>query len=140
MAEAEEEKQNGNIEQTASDTTAGAAAEFLASSKNEGEKKSSIAETYFSNGNRLLTLQGSSLVINDDTRRLLALFSDGRFLVVESHKFDGRVLSFEVLARKKRLAIQKPTYVSQNEINAIYSILSRIFNLFITSSMFVAIC
>ena len=71
---------------------------------------------------RLLTLPGSSLVVNDDTRRLLALFSDGRFLVVETHKFDGRVLSFEVLARKKKLTIMKPTYVSQNEMNAIYSI------------------
>lgn len=64
-------------------------------------------------------------MVNDDTRRLLALFSDGRFLVVETHKFDGRVLSFEVLARKKRLNISKPTYVSQNELNAVYSIAER---------------
>ena len=55
-------------------------------------------------------------------RGLLALFSDGRFLVSESHKFDGRVLSFEVLARKKKLTIGKPEYVSQNELNAIYAI------------------
>lgn len=88
----------------------------------EKQKKSSITDTYFANGNRLLTLPGSSLVINDDTRRLLALFSDGRFMVVETHKFDGRVLSFEVLARKKKLNISKPVYISQNEINAIYSI------------------
>ena len=85
-------------------------------------KKLSISEIYFTNGNQLLTLPGESLVINNDTRRLLALFSDGRFLVVETHKFDGRVLSFEVLARKKKLNILKPVYVSQNEINAIYSI------------------
>lgn len=89
---------------------------------NNDKKTISISDIYFSNGNRLLTLPGSSLVINDDTRRLLALFADGRFLVVETHKFDGRVLSFEVLARKKKLNISKPTYVSQNEINAIYSI------------------
>lgn len=89
---------------------------------NNETKTISISDIYFSNGNRLLTLPGSSLVINDDTRRLLALFADGRFLVVETHKFDGRVLSFEVLARKKKLNISKPIYVSQNEINAIYSI------------------
>ena len=88
----------------------------------EGAQSRSIVDTYFSNNNQLLTLPGSSLVINDDTRRLLALFSDGRFLVVETHKFDGRVLSFEVLARKRKLPIAKPTYVSQAEINAIYSI------------------
>ena len=96
--------------------------EAATSSSSQPEKKSSIVDTYFSNGNQLLTLHGSSLVVNDDTRRLLALFSDGRFVVSENHKFDGRVLSFEVLARKKKLAILKPTYVSQNEINAIYSI------------------
>lgn len=85
------------------------------------EKPVNILDQLFGNGNRLLTLPGSSLVINDDTRRLLALFSDGTFLVSESHKFDGRVLSFEVLARKKRLSIGKPRYVSQNELNAIYA-------------------
>ena len=82
----------------------------------------SITEKYFSNGNKLLTLPGMPLAINDDTRRLLALFSDGRFLVGENHKFDGRVLSFEVLARRKKLPISKPIYVSQNEINTVYSI------------------
>ncbi len=92
------------------------------SANQEDAKKSTITDLYFSNGNRLLTLPGSSLIINDDTRRLLALFSDGRFLVVETHKFDGRVLSFEVLARKKKLSIGKPIYVSQNELNAIYGI------------------
>ncbi len=103
-------------------------AQLVAAAKKESEtednpsEKQSITEVYFSNGNRLLTLPGSSLAVNDDTRRLLALFSDGRFLVVETHKFDGRVLSFEVLARKKKLAIAKPIYVSQNELNAIYSI------------------
>ena len=74
-------------------------------------------------GNRLLTLPSNpNLVINDDTRLLLALFSDGRFLVSETHKFDGRVLSFEVLARKKKMSISKPEYVSQNELNAVYAI------------------
>lgn len=94
-------------------------------SRRETEQRASITDLYFSNDNKLLTLPGSSLVVNDDTRRLLALFSDGRFLVVETHKFDGRVLSFEVLARKKRLNISKPTYVSQNELNAVYSIAER---------------
>ena len=88
----------------------------------QNEARQTINEIYFSNGNKLMTLPGSPMAINDDTRRLLALFTDGRFLVVESHKFDGRVLSFEVLARKKKIAISKPTYVSQNELNAIYSI------------------
>ena len=80
-------------------------------------------QSYFQHGNRLLTLPSNpDLVINDDTRRLVALFSDGLFLVSETHKFDGRVLSFEVLARKKKLPMIKPQYVSQNELNAVYAI------------------
>lgn len=86
-------------------------------------KPESKIDGYYKHGNRLITLpSNSNLVINDDTRRLLALFSDGRFLVSESHKFDGRVLSFEVLARKKKLSIGKPEYVSQNELNSVYAI------------------
>lgn len=89
----------------------------------EMEKPVNKIEALFQHGNRLLTLSSNAnLVINDDTRRLLALFSDGRFLVSETHKFDGRVLSFEVLARKKKLTIGKPEYVSQTELNAIYAI------------------
>lgn len=48
-------------------------------SRRETEQRASITDLYFSNGNKLLTLPGSSLVVNDDTRRLLALFSDGAF-------------------------------------------------------------
>jgi len=111
-----------NSEQAISDEATPEKSAASSASEKEDAAKKSITDLYFSDGNKLLTLPGSSLVINDDTRRLLALFSDGRFLVVETHKFDGRVLSFEVLARKKRLAISKPTYVSQNELNAIYGI------------------
>lgn len=84
-------------------------------------------DNYFLNGNALLTLAGnnSALFLDDDTRRLLALFADGQFIVSENHKFDGRVLSFEVLARKKKLSINKPKYVSINEINTIYAIAER---------------
>ena len=132
MADENEKAEDTQAAASGADADAGSgavsSAQLVAEAKKESEtedtssEKQSIAEVYFSNGNRLLTLPGSSLAVNDDTRRLLALFSDGRFLVVETHKFDGRVLSFEVLARKKKLAIAKPTYVSQNELNAIYSI------------------
>ena len=89
------------IQEAASDAgkTSG---QVIGASEAGGGKKYNLIDDLFSGGNKLLTLPGSSLVINDDTRRLLALFADGRFLVVESHKFDGRVLSFEVLARKKQ--------------------------------------
>ena len=81
-----------------------------------------LIQSLFCAGNKLLTLPNSQAIsIGDDTRRLLALFADGRFLVVETHKFDGRVMSFQVLAKRKGLRFGKPIFVSQNELNAIYA-------------------
>ena len=86
------------------------------------EQPGGIDSYFMGGGNRLITLPGSPLAVDNDTRRLLALFSNGLFLVSESHKFDGRVMSFEITARKKKINISKPKYVTQNEINTIYAI------------------
>lgn len=128
----DEEVKNPEKEQEApissSGGVIGASGIELQSSSSESEKKpASRLENYFSPGVQLLTLPGSEIMINDDTRRLLALFSNGIFLVSETHKFDGRVLSFEVLARKKKLLISKPIYISQNELNAVYAYGERAF-------------
>lgn len=109
------------VEKSSAGGVIGAEVVQTAADGSEIKKPASRLESYFAPGVTLLTLPGSEIMINDDTRRLLALFSSGQFLVSETHKFDGRVLSFEVLARKKKLAINKPTYVSQNELNAIYA-------------------
>ena len=77
-------------------------------------------EELFASGNKLLTDEGGPLQVQKDTRNLLALFSDGTFLVVDFHKYDGRVLSFEVLAKKRKLSIKPPAYVSMSFINEIY--------------------
>lgn len=116
----DEENEEINQEAPAENSPSAEASSASASSEEITHSLGSLEE-YFKNGRKLLTLPGGSLSINDDTRRLLALFSDGSFLVSETHKFDGRVLSFEVLARKKKLMISKPVYVSQNELNAIYN-------------------
>ena len=88
----------------------------------ENVDKKNLIQSLFYAGNKLLTLPNSQEIsIGDDTRRLLALFSDGKFLVVETHKFDGRVMSFQVLAKRKGLRFGKPIFVSQNELNAIYA-------------------
>ena len=60
--------------------------------------------------------------INDETRRRLALFSDGQFLVSSEHKFDGPVLNFQTIAAKKGLVMQPPRYITQNELNTIYAL------------------
>ena len=88
-------------------------------------------EGLFDNGNYLCTLPGAKLPdgtvlnINDETRRRLALFSDGQFLVASEHKFDGPVLNFQTIAAKKGLVMQPPKYISQNELNTIYAMAER---------------
>ncbi|MCK5297027.1 MAG: hypothetical protein KAJ75_09065, partial [Alphaproteobacteria bacterium] len=91
------------------------------SSKLDGKDIAAAVEDLFSEGNELVSAVGGSLSIKEDTRNLLALFSNGRFLVCETHKFDGRVLNFEVLARKRRLQVGKPEYVPMSFISAIYT-------------------
>ena len=89
--------------------------------KNASPKKSSeILAELFHAGNECITAPNGIFPVKDDTRGLLALFRDGRFLVSVEHKFDGRVLSFEVLARKKKLPVNKAEYVPANLIKAIY--------------------
>ena len=89
------------------------------------EEKQNILTELFGKGLTLLTLPGSQLMIDSDTRRLVALFSDGTYLVTRSHEFDGRVLSFEALAKRKKMLIKKPRVVSANEMAAIYSFAER---------------
>lgn len=88
--------------------------------KQAPKKSSEILNELFSHGVTCVTAANGSFPVKDDTRALLALFSNGRFLVSAEHKFDGRVLSFEVLARKRRIQVGKPEYVPVNLIKAIY--------------------
>ena len=83
------------------------------------KKSSEVLNELFANG-KCITAPSGSFPVKDDTRNLLALFDNGRFLVSSEHKFDGRVLSFEVLARKKKLQVNKAEYVPSNLIKAIY--------------------
>lgn len=106
-----------NAQKQASGSTAAAAP---ASEKQTPKKSSEILNELFSNGITCVTAANGSFPVKDDTRALLALFSNGRFLVSAEHKFDGRVLSFEVLARKRRIQVGKPEYVPVNLIKAIY--------------------
>ncbi|MBQ7413615.1 MAG: Flp pilus assembly complex ATPase component TadA [Alphaproteobacteria bacterium] len=88
-------------------------------------KSESFLEDLFSNGNECVTVANGSFPVKDDTRALLALFSNGRFFVAEAARFDGKVLGFEYLARKRRLQIGKPEYVPTIVINDIYEYAAR---------------
>lgn len=88
-------------------------------------KKSSLFDTLFANGNKLLTVNGSDFAISNETRRLLALFSDGTYLVSKDNRFDGAVYNFEATVKRRKINIKAPIYVTLNEISAIYAYAER---------------
>ena len=85
-----------------------------------------LLDNLFMSGNECLTVPNGAFPLKEDTRSLLALFSDGRFLVLDKAKFDGRVLSFEVLARRRQLPIEPAKYVDENTLKAIYVYASKV--------------
>ena len=88
-------------------------------------KSATFLDDLFSNGNECITAPSGSFPVKDDTRALLALFSNGRFFVSESARFYGKVLGFEYLARRRRMQIGKPEYVPTIVINDIYEYVAR---------------
>ncbi len=88
-------------------------------------KKGNLFDRLFANGNRLITLRGSDIAISNETRRLLALFSDGTYLVSKDNRFDGAVYNFESNVKRRKIPIKPPTYVTLNEISAIYAYAER---------------
>lgn len=94
---------------------------YLAENELEPETKKNVLEELFSNGNKLLTLPNSDISISDETRRLVALFSDGTYLVSQDHRYDGSVYNFEKTIKKRKISIKAPKFVTQNEIAAIYA-------------------
>mgnify|MGYP000393546912 CR=1 FL=1 len=93
-----------------------------AEADNGRDKKGSAAiEAYFAKGVRLLTLPGSSLVVNDDTRRVLALFFGGRFFVGGNPQFCRRGFGFLGFAPKKKTQNLKTTHFVPKEKKPIYN-------------------
>lgn len=131
-----------NTEQSATEPQQMPAPREVAPLKNDSEQKeqSTITETsdqpfyknpnffktLFSNGNECITAPAGSFPIKEDMRTLLALFSNGRFFVSETYKFDGKVLGFEYLAKKRRLQIGAPEYVPMAVLENIYNYAAKI--------------
>ncbi|MDD4519510.1 MAG: ATPase, T2SS/T4P/T4SS family [Alphaproteobacteria bacterium] len=98
------------------------------SPKDDSEKNVVLPKDYelpevaklFENDVVCVTTSEGVLPVKEEMRNLIALFSDGKFFVCESYKFDGRVLNFEVLARKRHLKVNSPEYVPMAVINLIY--------------------
>ncbi len=88
-------------------------------------KKVNLFDQLFANNNKLLTVNGSEFAISNETRRLLALFSDGTYLVSKDNRFDGAVYNFEANVKRRKIPIKAPCYVTLNEIAAIYAYAER---------------
>ena len=88
-------------------------------------KKVNLFDQLFANNNKLLTVNGSEFAISNETRRLLALFSDGTYLVSKDNRFDGAVYNFEANVKRRKIPIKAPHYVTLNEIAAIYAYAER---------------
>ena len=88
----------------------------------------------FSNGNECVTGATGSFPVNDETRSMLALFSNGRLFVTEDRIYDGRVLGFEYLAKKRRLQIGEPEYVSAQILQDIYNYALQLHNATVITS------
>ncbi len=114
-----EDVQNQNIENKPSTSN------FAEDEGATQTKKASLFDTLFANNNKLLTVNGSDFVISNETRRLLALFSDGTYLVSKDNRFDGAVYNFEANVKRRKIPIKAPTYVTLNEIAAIYAYAER---------------
>jgi len=107
-------------EQKVSASTSASAATVKAT-RFEGLSAKDILTQLFSGGNTLESGASGKYPVGTDTKNLLALFSDGTFLVSNTHKFDGRVLSFQSLVRKKSGRINRPEYVAMGVLSAIYA-------------------
>ncbi len=104
------------------DTNLDMAVEAQSNNPYENMSPRDAANKLFANGNKLESGAKGKFPVGADTQSLLALFTDGTFLVSNTHKFDGRVLSFQSLVRKKGGEINRPIYVSMSLLNSIYSI------------------
>ena len=87
----------------------------------ETKVSSSLFQILFANDNRLLTGENGELNVDNETRRMLALFSDGTYIVDEDHRFDGKVLNFTATIKRRKIPISPPRYMSAAELAAIYA-------------------
>ena len=79
-----------------------------------------IVEYLFSENNHLLTAVGGEFELPKETQGLLAYFSGGCLIVSRTHRYDGRVLAFMDLLRKKNRPMRIPFYSDLGLVSAIY--------------------
>ncbi len=86
----------------------------------ENAESKDVIDYLFSNNNRLLTATGAELELPRDTQGLLAYFSGGEVIISRTHKYDGRVLAFIELLKKKNRPVREPFYSDLGLVSGIY--------------------
>ena len=79
-----------------------------------------IVDYLFSNGNRLLTATGAEQELPKDTQSLIAYFSGGEIIISLTHRYDGRVLAFLDLLKKRARPMRVPFYSDLGLVSSIY--------------------
>lgn len=90
-----------------------------------GAESQNLLQILFSNDNRLLTVENGPVSVDSETRHMLALFSDGTYIVDDAHKYDGKVLNFVATMKRRKIPVATPRYYSAPEIAAIYAYAER---------------
>ncbi|MBR5153689.1 MAG: Flp pilus assembly complex ATPase component TadA [Alphaproteobacteria bacterium] len=86
----------------------------------ENAESKDILDYLFSNGNRLLTVTGAMFELPRDTQGIIAYFSGGEVIISRTHRFDGRVLAFLELLKKRGKKIKEPFYSDLGLVANIY--------------------
>ena len=79
-----------------------------------------IIEYLFTENNHLLTAPGGEFELPKETQGLLAYFSGGCLIISRTHRYDGRVIAFMDLLRKKNRPMRIPFYSDLGLVSAIY--------------------
>lgn len=86
----------------------------------EAADSKDIIDFLFENGNRLLTATGAILELPHDTQGLVAYFTGGEIIISRTHQYDGRVLAFVDLLKRRGRKVRKPFYSDLGLISNIY--------------------
>ncbi|MBR4475157.1 MAG: Flp pilus assembly complex ATPase component TadA [Alphaproteobacteria bacterium] len=86
----------------------------------ENAENKDIIEYLFSNGNRLLTATGGTMELSRDMQSFIAYFSGGEIIISRTHQYDGRVLAFIDLLKRRSHVVRKPFYSDLGLVSGIY--------------------
>ncbi len=86
----------------------------------ESAESKDVIDYLFSNGNRLLTATGAAFELHRDTQSLVAYFTGGEIIISRTHRYDGRVLSFLELLKRRGRKVREPFYSDLGLISNIY--------------------